>query len=306
MRARSRPRLAAAAAFTLAVALAAALAAVGATAGAATGGARPAGVVHAVSAAAQRAATAFWTPSRMASATRAATANASAAPAGPPPGIPRPQLFSGVPTVGTLFFTTGTQAHFCSASVVNSFTGNVVLTAAHCVYGSTYATNIEFVPKYHSGKLPYGAWPVATITVAAGWQRSHDQNLDFAFLTVSPPAGTRTPIQLVTGGLWLGIDQGYDHPIEVIGYNDAGNAPIKCASTSFKYEANQMKFFCLNYQSGTSGGPWILGFDPSTGTGTVFGVIGGYKEGGLHPWASFSAYFARPTLALFLQAEAQS
>ena len=301
MRARSLPRLAAAAAFTLAATLTAI------PAGAATGIASASGSVHAVSAAARHATAAFWTRSRMAAATPAVTTTAAAttAPAGPPHGIPKPELFSGVPTVGTLFFTTGTQAHFCSASVVNSFTGDVVLTAAHCVYGSTYATNIEFVPKYHSGQMPYGAWPVATITVATGWQRSHDQDLDFAFLTVSPPAGTRTPIQFVTGGLWLGIDQGYDHPIEVIGYNNAGNAPIKCASTSFKYEANQMKFFCLNYQSGTSGGPWILGFDPATGTGTVFGVIGGYKEGGLHPWASFSAYFGPPALALFLQAQRQ-
>ena len=160
-----------------------------------------------------------------------------------------------MPTVGALFFTTGTQAHFCSASVVNSFTLNVILTAAHCVYGSSFATNIEFVPRYHSGQQPFGAWPVQTITVARGWQRSHDQDLDFAFLTVAPPPGSHKPIQLVTGGLWLGINLGYAHPVEVIGYNNAGNAPIKCASASFKYERDQMKFFCLNYQDGTSGGP---------------------------------------------------
>ncbi len=263
--------------------------------------------MHAVSPAAQSATRAFWTASRRAAATPLTGAPEPADLAGRAPSvIPSPTQFDGVPAVGALFFTTGTRAHFCTASVVNSFTANLVLTAAHCVYGSTYATNIEFVPKYHSGKQPYGAWPVQTITVAAGWRQSHDQNLDFAFLTVAPPAGTRLPVQLVTGGLWLGINRGYAHPIEVIGYNDTGDAPIKCATRSFEFAPNQMKFFCHNYQNGTSGGPWILGFNHSSGTGTVFGVIGGYEEGGNYAWASYSAYFGPPTLELFLQAEKQA
>ena len=211
-----------------------------------------------------------------------------------------------MPTVGALFFTTGTKKHFCTASVVNSFTADLILTAAHCVYGTTYASNIEFVPQFHNKKQPYGAWPVQTITVATGWQQSHDQNLDFAFLTVAPPAGTHLPIQLVTGGLWLGINRGYTHPIEVIGYNNTGVAPIKCATDSFEFAPNQMKFFCRDYQNGTSGGPWILDFNSSSGTGTVFGVIGGYEEGGNVPWSSYSAYFGLPTLKLFLQAEKQA
>ena len=89
--------------------------------------------------------------------------------------------FNGVPTVGALFFTTGTQAHFCTASVVNSARLDLLLTAAHCVYGSSgYATNVAYVPQWHQGVSPYGAWAVRSITVAAGWQQSQDPNLDFA------------------------------------------------------------------------------------------------------------------------------
>jgi V8-like Glu-specific endopeptidase len=295
--------------FALSMGLATTLATVGAAtagrAGAATGGPGPlTGSVHVVSPAAQRAARTFWSRSRMASAASVNEQKGTVAPDGPPPGIPSPTQFSGVPTVGALFFTSGpNQTHFCTASVVNSLTANLVLTAAHCVYGSTYASNIEFVPAYHDGQQPYGAWPVQSITVASGWKKSHDPNLDFAFLAVTPPPGTSQPIQFVTGGLWLGIDAGYDHKIEVIGYNNTGDAPIKCATTSFEFRVSQMKFFCRNYQDGTSGGPWILGYNDTTGTGVVFGVIGGYKEGGLYPWASFSAYFGLPTLKLFLQAE---
>lgn len=289
-----------------AFALAGAMAATGGSAGAATGHPQPGiGVVHDLSLAAQQAARAFWTPSRLATATPEQGIKSNVT-GGPPPGTPTATKFGGVPTVGALFYTKGTQRHFCTASVVNSATANLILTAAHCVYSSTYASNIEFIPKYHSGLQPYGAWVVKTIVVAAGWQRSHDPNLDFAFLAVAPPAGTHRPIQAVTGGLWLGINRGYSHyPIEVIGYNDTDNAPVKCATRSFKFKTDQMEFYCHDYWSGTSGGPWILGYNSRTGAGTVFGVIGGYEQGGDYEWASYSAYFGGPALQLFTQAEGQ-
>jgi V8-like Glu-specific endopeptidase len=263
-------------------------------------------VVHAVGTAAQKAAETFWTSPRMGTATPAeGPVKASSPAAGPPPGTPTATPFDGVPTVGALFYTTGTGRHFCTASVVNSATANLVLTAAHCVYSSTYASNIEFVPGYYDGQQPYGAWPVQTITVAAGWQQSHDPDLDFAFLSVAPPQGTWLPIQEVTGGLWLGINRGYDHHIEVIGYNNTDNGPVRCATRSFEFEPNQMEFYCHDYWDGTSGGPWITGYHGKNGTGTVIGVIGGYEEGGDYEWASYSAYFGWPTLELFLQAEKQ-
>jgi V8-like Glu-specific endopeptidase len=216
-----------------------------------------------------------------------------------------PTHFAGVPTVGALFFTTGTKQHFCTASVVISKPENLILTAAHCVYGSSYASKIVFVPKYHSGKQPYGVWPVQKITVAAGWRSSYNQNLDLAFLAVAPPAGTSRPVQRVTGGLRLGINLGYSHQIKVIGYNNTDDTPIRCATSSFKFAPHQMKFRCHNFQDGTSGGPWIIGYHGRAGTGTVFGVIGGYQQGGNFPWASYSAYFSGPARRLFRQAQGQ-
>ena len=289
----------------LASALAVTLAGTGAVAaGAVTGTPGPdSAVVHTVSRPAQRAAGAYWTPARMAGATpvRSGLAGRPASP----PGIPSPTHFPGVPTVGALFFTTGTQAHFCTASVVRSKPGNLALTAAHCVYSSTYASNIAYVPEYHRGKQPYGVWPVAAIVVAAGWRHSRNPDLDFAFLSVAPPSGTRKPVQQVTGGLRLGINLGYSHQIEVIGYNNVGHQALGCATTSFEFRTNQMKFYCHDFQDGTSGGPWILGYHGHRGTGTVFGVIGGYHQGGDHPWASYSAYFSTPVRKLFLRAEEQ-
>jgi V8-like Glu-specific endopeptidase len=299
----------------MAIALTAALTAAvtGGTARAAAGTAPGGGpatnaVVHTVGKGAQAAARAFWTTARMASATpigRASAKRAAPSTPKPPPGIPSPTHFNGVPTVGALFFTTGTQAHFCTASVVDSFTFDLVLTAAHCVYGSGYAANIAYVPEWHKGVSPYGSWAVQTITVAEGWVHSQNPNLDFAFLTVTPPPGTGRPIQFVTGGLHLGVNVGYAHPIYVIGYNDTDDQPIGCATTSFRFEADQMKFYCNSYWDGTSGGPWILHYNRVTGRGTVFGDIGGYEQGGDYPWASYSAYYSCSILKLFREAQRQ-
>lgn len=270
-------------------------------------------VVHNVSGTARSAAVKFWTKARMDSATpvRAAlTRPAAAAPqdtstASPPPGTPDPVHFDGVRTVGALFFTTGSQAHFCTASVVDSATHNLILTAAHCVYGSSYATNIAYVPEWHDGISPYGAWPVRSIVVANAWAQSHDPSVDFAFLTVAPPTEHSLPIQLVTGGLRLGINVGYAHDMYVIGLNNTDSQPLGCATKSFEFEPGQMEFYCNSFWDGTSGGPWILHLNQSTGSGVIFGDIGGYEQGGDYPWASYSDYYGAATLRLFLRAEAQ-
>ena len=280
----------------------------GETAGASTAGSHPQiGVVHTVGAAAQEAAGAFWTPTRMAAADPAPVPTEARAgrAVSPPPGIPTARLFNGVPTVGALFYTNGTAKHFCTASVVDSARANLILTAAHCVYTSKYSGNIEFVPGYHNGRRPHGAWVVKTILVASGWARSHNIDLDFAFLAVVPPAGTQRPIQQVTGGLQLGVNRPYRRPIEAVGYNNANSRPVACATHSFEFEADQMEFYCHDFRDGTSGGPWIVRFNRRNGTGVVIGVIGGFEQGGDVEWASYSAYFGPSALDLFLQAERQ-
>jgi hypothetical protein len=263
------------------------------------------GTVHAVSRAAQQAAGAFWTPARMATATAAQgeAAPSHASRASPPPGTPTARSFGGVPTIGALFYTTGATAHFCTASVVDSEHEDLIVTAAHCVYASGYAANIEFVPGYRDGRRPYGIWLVQAVVVARAWRQRHDPNLDFAFLTVVAPGHPGRLVQRVTGGLWLGIGRGYAHWIRLIGYNDAANDPVRCANHSLEFRPGQMVFYCHGYRDGTSGGPWVIGFT-RWGTGTIFGVIGGYQDGGDYDWASYSPVFGASALALYRQAEA--
>jgi hypothetical protein len=270
-------------------------------------GGGPPGVTYAVSAAAQDGARAFWTPARM-QATVPDVARPAAPAIGPqataPNGTPTATRFLGVPTTGALFYTTGTLKHFCTASVVDSTAGDLVITAAHCVYGSGYAANIAYVPKYHGGWRPFGTWTVSAITIATGWRDGHDPNLDVAFLAVTSPSGAR--IQSVTGGLTFAVNAPYAMSVEIIGYNNADADPVRCGARTFKFQGGaQIGFYCHGYSSGTSGGPWIEGYNTHTGTGVVHGVIGGYEEGGIYEWASYSPYFGAAIGALFSQAEKQ-
>jgi V8-like Glu-specific endopeptidase len=276
-------------------------------AGASTGRSVPEiGVEYVVGQAAQQATRAFWTPARMAAATPAlkpAAPPVAGPRSGPPPGTPTANLFNGVPTVGALFFVND-GTHFCTASVISSKAEDLILTAAHCVVdGGVFFKNVEFVPGYHQvGKKPFGAWAVKTIYVAQGWVKGQNQNLDFAFLAVTPPTGTTHPIQQVTGALQLGINRPYRRPIEVIGYNTANTRPVECATHSFEFEANQLEFYCHDYRDGTSGGPWIVRYDSRNGTGVVIGTIGGFEQGGDFEYASYSAYLGNSAYLLYLQA----
>jgi hypothetical protein len=279
-------------------------------------------VTYRVSGTAQGGALNHWTPQRMRTATALSAApTLSGVPATTrlptlptesqavpevtaPRGTPRAASFTGSPTTGALFYTTGGKNHFCTASVVDSTAGDMVLTAAHCVYWKSFATNIEYVPGYYDGKQPYGAWPVARITVASGWQSSHNPDLDFAFLTTASIGGQR--IQARTGGLTIGFTRWYNEKIEAVGHNDTDAEPVRCATTSFRFRTGQMEFYCYGFWTGTSGGPWISGYNAKNGTGTVFGVIGGYEQGGDYDWASYSAYFGSATRSLYQQVEHQT
>ena len=286
-------------------------------------------VAYQVSEAAQHLALVHWTLRRMQGATPAlprsllrtaypAATRVPAQPAQPaqpahrqagaeisaPKGTPRAAPFSGSRTTGVLFYTTGGKDHFCTASVVDSTAHDLALTAAHCVYSKGFATNIEYVPGYHDGKQPYGGWPVKTITVASGWKLSHNLDLDFAFLTLASAGGRQ--IQARTGGLTIGFTRWYSEKIEAIGQNDSAAEPVRCATKSFRFRTGQMEFYCHGFWTGTSGGPWIIGYNAKNGTGTVFGVIGGYELGGDYEWASYSAYFGSAARILYQQAERQA
>ncbi|MEU1624205.1 hypothetical protein ABZ746_02440 [Streptomyces sp. NPDC020096] len=196
--------------------------------------------------------------------------------------------------VGALFNGGLNGAHHCTASVVDSPGGDLIVSAAHCL-GST---SDVFVPGYHDGTAPYGVWRLQRIVVDAQWSASSDQDHDVAFAVVAPQDG-RT-IQSVAGGYALGIGQGTSRPVTMTGYPETTQTPITCTNSISAYGSSQLRIYCTGFTGGTSGSPWVVGAGP----GTVIGVIGGYQQGGDTPDVSYSVAFGSNVQSLYDQAVA--
>ena len=207
------------------------------------------------------------------------------------------QAFAGTPAVGALFTMSGGKLgrHFCTASVVNSPHGDLVITAAHCVSGTS---GVAFVPGYDRGATPYGVWTVTKIYADRSWTSSSDPNDDVAFLQVGQPRSI-VPIEDVTGAEQLETGTPARQLVDVIGYPDSAGTPIACRNWTREPMSDQLEFDCGGYTDGTSGGPFLADVNPETGQGRVIGVIGGYEQGGLTPQVSYSPMFGASVAALY-------
>jgi V8-like Glu-specific endopeptidase len=216
----------------------------------------------------------------------------------------QPDASDGIPihgtsAIGALFTSSNGKlgAHFCTASVVSSPAGNLLITAAHCLQGRSLspAGSIVFAPGYHNGRFPHGTWVVTTEYVDAAWSKYQNPDDDVAFLV----AGRKgTHIQRHTGAETLKIDEPAQ-VVQVIGYPDQTNEPITCTAPAREFDAHEMVFDCNNYTNGTSGGPFLADVNAKTGEGWLIGVIGGYENGGDTPNVSYSPRFFSAILALY-------
>ncbi len=220
----------------------------------------------------------------------------------------RPRGESTPPTVSTAvgaLFTTASgriEQHFCTASVVASFYGNVLITAAHCLAGISFTApdGVVFAPGYRNGRFPLGVWNVTSAFTTTNWTASRDPNDDIAFLIASSPG--RPPVQQVAGADVLGFNASLPVRIEAVGYPDTASQPVACSALAQDVHPQglrQVTFACPGFTDGTSGGPLLSNVNPKTGCGTLIGVIGGYQQGGYTAAISYSAQLAQRAAALF-------
>jgi V8-like Glu-specific endopeptidase len=207
----------------------------------------------------------------------------------------------GSAAVGALFSLNADGSlgeHFCTSTVVDSTSGDLVLTAAHCLSGLTPGS-FAFVPGYRNGTVPLGIWIVDNIYVDDAWSSSHDADDDFAFLAVAQ-TGLRS-LEAETGSDRLGVSAMPGELTTVTGYPDSSDQPISCQNDLLAYSATQLQFDCGGYTNGTSGSALLIDSDPTTGRGTIVGVIGGYQQGGDTPSTSYAAAFGSSIEALYQQ-----
>ncbi len=196
-----------------------------------------------------------------------------------------------VSTVGPLFPGGLSSIHTCTASVVSSPAGNIIVTGAHCLSGT--GAGVLFAPGYADGDTPYGTWVVQRAYLAPSWITHQDPAADFAFLVVAPSAtnSTRASVQSVVGANTLGNAPATGQRVTVAGYTiGRDDRPVVCTATVYRTQGYP-SFDCPGFADGTSGSPWISHVDAATGNGTITALIGGLKQGGCTADTSYSAPF---------------
>ncbi|MFI0737952.1 trypsin-like serine peptidase [Streptomyces sp. NPDC021100] len=207
------------------------------------------------------------------------------------------------PAIGPLFYTDQDEpGHGCTASVVHSRKGDLLVTAAHCVYTDGFHTDVAFAPGYHDGEAPYGVWVPTSIDVDPEWMTARDEDHDVAFLRVRQ-VGTGTRVEDVTGAERIAFHPAVDRPARVLGYPGEGERPLACQSVVRRESASQLRFDCAGLPGGTSGSPLLTDVDAGSGLGTVVGVLGGKDEGG-DDETSYSSYFGDAAERLYRRATA--
>lgn len=205
-------------------------------------------------------------------------------------GAVKAQTFEGIPKVGAVFFSVGgvVSAHYCTGSVVHSGSGDLIVTAGHCVYNKIFGgwqDHIVFVPGYHDDIAPYGLWVATTAYLNAQWVSNQDPDGDIAFLKVRKSGGGSQTLESLTGADTLAVTPGYENPVSVVAYPLTAAKPVGCGIDTKKFSDTQLELDCAGLPDGASGSPFI-----ASGNRLV-GVLGGYEQGGNNPDISYSIYF---------------
>lgn len=198
----------------------------------------------------------------------------------------------GASTFGRLYFTfDNVYLNVCSATVINSNSGDIIVTAAHCVVSTdgkgTLAQSVVFVPgdRNDAQEQPYGMWAAVSVAVPQEFvdnaitddqgmlQSEKGWNYDFAFIKLEERGGQS--IQDVTGaqGVAFGVPVS---TLTQVGYPSAppydGREEYVCASTSFSSNWQGGYTHKCTMTQGSSGGGWLTSFDRTAGNGFVVGV----------------------------------
>ncbi|WP_019969316.1 trypsin-like peptidase domain-containing protein [Mycobacterium sp. 141] len=201
------------------------------------------------------------------------------------------------PRVGAVFPGGGAadSVHTCSAAVLDSSTGDLILTAAHCVADGIGTT---FIPGFHGGTD--ASWRITAVYLDPRWVASQDPHADFAIARVrhDAAADTGSVQSSAGGGLTVGSTPPVGTSVMVTGYPmGSGGNPLGCRGVTGLSDAGYPSLPCIGLTDGFSGAPWTVG-------STEIGLIGGPDGGGCDDNLSFSPRFDDSVLELLARAEA--
>ncbi len=197
-------------------------------------------------------------------------------------------------TTGRLVLESEAGEYTCTGTVINSASGLVVVTAAHCVWDDDtrdYYDRITFSPGYERGEAPFGTWeaeelwvPEQYLEANLRWLDGADDDgwmgFDFGMLRFAPQDG-RT-LEEAVGGQGVSFTAETNGAV-IAGYpgNDDFDAEVlrHCADDELSYgdggDANYGADCRMG--DGASGSAFVSNLDPATGAGTITAV---YSNGG--------------------------
>jgi hypothetical protein len=178
--------------------------------------------------------------------------------------------------------------------VLDSSTGDLMLTAAHCLAGGVDAM---FVPGFNDDSDGHDGWHVDTIYLDPRWVRGQDPKADYAIARVTRDDGVGVQAA-AGGGLRLGVTPAPGSDVTVTGYGaGTGGGPTSCHVLTIGSQQGFPEVHCDGVVGGFSGGPWVTG-------STVSGIVGGLDGGGCEDAVSYSPPFDGGVAALLSRAEA--
>ena len=240
-------------------------------------------------------------------------------------------------TTGKVLFTMAGVDYVCSGAVAEdaSMTTSLILTAGHCVYdeaSGAFATNWLFVPDYEDGgaiitnpdgshsfscaTVPYGCWTASALVTTTAWANGGGSlagfNNDYAFAVVGPGGkpGESTQLDAAVGDNAIAFNVSHPTRVYSFGYPQAspynGQKLIHCAGQDVADTWGGTTDFGLNCNmtGGSSGGPWLVNFDATSGTGTLNSVNSFKYTAGKLSKHMFGPYFGAYALKTYNAAKA--
>lgn len=192
--------------------------------------------------------------------------------------------------------------YVCSASVINTASHEVLVTAGHCLYSGQSSTggnqprwwqNVRFVPQYKNGVRPYGTWHADYLAVTYNWYWSGGPvwstntwlgyQHDFGMVLLKPGGTSGTSkVQDVVGANGWAYNVSHSYTGHIFGYpkNYNNGQVLKACVASVGNDSNGLGLSAAtcNFAGGASGGPWLAAYDGSTGYGQVRTVTSTYNS----------------------------
>lgn len=205
------------------------------------------------------------------------------------------------PAVGKLFFfTSDGDMGKCTASVLNSVSDSVILTAGHCLYNAengTWNTGFMFSPGYDGRKPPalqnpVGIWTAEDENIFAPdeWVNGGDTEYDVGMVRLNRGGDTDDYINKVVGGNVLEWDGPSSFKPVIFGYpsnkeDPDGSIVMWQCSTEvsqrsyklgpFKFYYGNYYFYGCNFGGGSSGSPLLDSYSSETKAGYVKSILRG-------------------------------